>query len=187
MTQLWKKIRSLGSIFWYGYDKYMEAETPEVETPHVALTSNSNVAYNHRLSKAFTESHNRKAPFDTIAFPESEQGRIWLYNVSATEHEITHHALGVHKIPARKRRASYAVFGSIPKIVKNMKWDADTDTMHLVEESGRRVAMDFIDPDNFGLDQSASVHNQYRMSIGNNLSVRGVFWSEYNPVRILPL
>lgn len=106
--------------------------------------------------------------------------KVWIYNVSSIEHEVDHPIIKTGVVPAKKEGEDYAVVTSLPEIVAIPKDNPDLSQTNFALEDGKRLAMDFINPDNLGLDQNLKMKRRLTSS-GRNLSDSGVFWSMHNP------
>lgn len=145
--------------------------------------ANATVSINAELSKNFTEV--RRLP---IVLPESSilhkhsasSPRIYIYNISPLSHEKDHPIFKKVTIPGCPVGQPYKLAFSLPSILPQTRvFMFQNDEISFEYINGARVAMDIVNPDNLGLDQSVSV--VYSCSQGNDLGVRGVFWSYNNP------
>lgn len=122
--------------------------------------------------------------FQTLNFDLPITGKVWIYNVSKLTHEVDTPTLGRVRIPGNKTRKRYSMWTSLPNLIRIPCQTYGDNGEILVTNrvmDGKRFAMDLINPDNLGLDQDFKSHLGYSTSIGRNLGVRGVFWSEHNP------
>ena len=189
--------------FWYGYRRAkatgplfkefststripVESTYPEyLKPPQPRLRVNTTPpVHNPEFSKAFSQSHNGLPIIDYEAFSIDvpSRGKVWVYNVSKVTHALNQRPLGKISIPGNTTRKRYSLWTSFPSIMKlpSQKFGDNGEIVATAQlMDGRRFAMDLINPDNLGLDQTSIIKNC--MSIGRNLGVRGVFWSEHNP------
>jgi hypothetical protein len=137
-----------------------------------------------KWAKGLQMFHNPEFHYDFAHFgliPVLPQDKVWIYNVSRQQHEIVGHPILAKVIfPAAKEDEDYAVVTSIPRVMRYAKNNVDTGAMDVVFEDGRRIAMDLINPDNFGLDQNKPIGHA-GTSAGRDLGAKGVFWSMKNP------
>ena len=122
--------------------------------------------------------------FQTLNLDLPITGKVWVYNVSKLTHEVDTPTLGRVRIPGNTTRKRYSLWTSFPNLVRTPCQTFGDNGEILVTTrviDGRRYAMDLINPDNLGLDQDFKSHLGNSTSIGRNLGVRGVFWSEHNP------
>jgi hypothetical protein len=137
------------------------------------------VKYNGHLSKAMTEGCLQRNPLaDT---PDISGGKkVWIYNVSLMSFSISSHPIfGDINIPAREEGKQYSVWSSIPSALRVPRLNVDSSTIEFFYQDGRRIAMDIINPDNLGLDQTSE--RTIRTGVNRNLGDKGVFWSLNNP------
>lgn len=132
-----------------------------------------------RLSRLMTLGANPNFLANFEDFSKREMGKVWIYSVNTVEFSI-HTATGVIKFPGRGKKR-YAVVTSLPQVVRYSVEDTNTDTLHAVCTDGRRVAMDIINPDNLGLDQSPKKASYETGSENRDLGDKGIFWSTNNP------
>lgn len=123
---------------------------------------------NPELSRCINQWNN---PIPTIDFGSmvKSENRIWVYNASRVEHRKEHPMLGAVKIPANTTKKKYCVYTSFPEVIMNPKLDIENNTITYFPSAGKFFVEDLICPDN-GF-----------ASIGNDFSIRGVFWSYSNP------
>lgn len=162
----------------------LQAAAAEPEAPLVA--GYEVLGLNPRLTEIMNEAYRNYVgtAIRTDVIPSGIEGLVWIYNVSACAHEVQHPALaGSHReVPGRKGKKPYAVFGSIPRVVRWLRYNSDTGENEIVYEKGERVAMDFVNTENLGLDQSIDTEkNRGCISVGTNYGKRGLFWSLNNP------
>lgn len=122
--------------------------------------------------------------FQTLNLDLPITGKVWVYNVSKLTHEVDTPTLGRVRIPGNTTRKRHSLWTSFPNLVRTPCQTFGDNGEILVTTrviDGKRYAMDLINPDNLGLDQDFKSHLGYSTSIGRNLGVRGVFWSEHNP------
>lgn len=132
------------------------------------------------FSKRMNRPHEPQLKLDGAVFSTSpEVERVYIYNISPMEHEKDHPMFTKVVIPACPIGLPYRLAFSLPGNVMQTKVDVVDDTVSFYSISGKRVAMDIVNPNNLGLDQNE--HMPYAISLGNDLGVRGVFWSTNNP------
>lgn len=134
-----------------------------------ALMQSANVAYDPSMENL------------NWTFKQQGKVKVWIYN---TNHQGCVLGNGFIKkliVPACPQDAEYVVATSIPAVMIQPKDNADNDCIDYVMFDGRRVAMDLIDPENFGTDQDANFGRSRSLSSGTNFSMRGVFFSTHNP------
>lgn len=112
----------------------------------------------------------------------TEQNKVYIYNVSRSSFDRSHPVLGKNVIPGIKGKEKYTLFTSIPETIAVPKDFLESpNTLDISINDGKRVAMDFINPDNLGLDQNVK-STMYSLSVDtNNFGKRGLFWSMHNP------
>jgi hypothetical protein len=163
-------------------------ETEHTQELRTSLEPNSTINYSRKYNREMSESLERGSnePFyyDFAHFgliPVEPKDKVWIYNVSRMQHEIVGHPiLSAVTFPAAEEGEDYAVVTSIPRVMRYPKPNIESGVMDIVFEDGRRIAMDLINPDNFGLDQNQDIKNS--TSDGTrNLGAKGVFWSLKNP------
>lgn len=105
---------------------------------------------------------------------------VYLYNVSESPFVISRPPLFKEfTIPGRKSEQRYALATKLPQPLLIPKGNVDSNEVDMVPTDCRRIAMDIINPDNYGIDQDAHVPNV--TGIGNNLGAKGVFYSLNGP------
>jgi hypothetical protein len=140
------------------------------------------VRYSPELSHRMTESNTIQTypsldTFNTLSLLDNK--RVWIYSISLISHNVDHSIIKMRTIPACSEDKDYAVVTSIPMVMLIPKDNVESFTKDFVLQDGRRVAMDFINPDNLGLDQNQEI--RYGLAGGgSNLSKSGVFWSTHN-------
>ena len=154
-------------------------EPPKESFGITATISNLN---NKELSEGLNRCCNPEVHHDFMHFnliKNNPKDRVWIYSVSNMEHTPVHHPLlRFVKFPKVKAGEDYTVVTSIPRIFRYTKDNVDTNTIEPMFIDGRRVAMDFVNPDNLGLKQGVEC---YKTSSGRDLSEKGIFWSLKNP------
>jgi hypothetical protein len=170
----WKKNVTILSI-WNRSGNRHEIKMPGVQEANIT------VKLNPELPARMAYSNNY---FDvSLLFPRyillniGSEFKVWLYNVGSMSHEV-HRPVGHISIPACKKEEKYTVVTSLPGTILFTNHKTCDSTVDFTIEDGRRVAMDIINPDNFGIDQNAC---QYSISQGADLGKLGVFWSLNNP------
>jgi hypothetical protein len=159
-------------------------EVVKLEPPkkRLEVTCHIDKLSNKELSEGFNRSHNPEAQFDFMHFnliKNETKDRVWIYSVSNMElTSVQHPLLSFVKFPKVKAGEDYTIVTSIPRIFRYTKDNAYTNEVDTVFIDGRRVAMDFVNPDNLGLNQKEAV--RYTSS-GRDLSEKGIFWSLKNP------
>lgn len=137
------------------------------------------------LSTALTQGCNVACQYDFKRMPpppSKSKAKVWIYNVSKMEHGAPDHpTLNNVKIPAVKDGEDYAVVTSIPRFIRNSRPDFDSQDIDIVFEDGRRVAMDFINPANLGLNQDQPSSYPWSSDGSRDLGAKGLFWSLTNP------
>lgn len=201
LTQIGNKIYDYLYELWYGYRR-AKAKDPifplsiksEVVPTNIPpylkpdpLKANSRVSTGTKFCKKMQDglsvgTNQRIAlDFGTVNVEQPITSKVWVYNASKLTHEVDHPTLGRVKIPGNTSRKRYAMWTSFPNLVR-MPSQVFGDNGEILVSTrvmcGKRFAMDLINPDNLGLDQSFT---KSFTSIGRNLGVRGVFWSEHNP------
>lgn len=178
MFQFFKRIII---AFFSGGRVVPEPSTKEEPIALSTKQANAVARYNGDMSQSFTDSHKAPALIDYNSVAEiPESAPVWMYNVSKMNHEVYHPQVGKMTIPA-KDKGTYAVFTSFPSIMKFPVASVDDAYVRASLLDGRRFCMDLINPDNLGLDQTFESKLKYLTSSGNNLGVKGVFWSLNNP------
>jgi hypothetical protein len=110
-------------------------------------------------------------------FKESvESPRVYIYNISPFIHQKEHSIFKNIVIPKCPIGKPYVLAFSIPEKMVSTKVDVCMDQTYFSGFDGKRVAMDIINPNNFGLDQNLD-NMRYNNDGSDNLSKRGVFWS----------
>ena len=107
--------------------------------------------------------------------------KVWIYNISHREYVLGNSMVKNLPVPACPEDTEYAVVTSLPAVMIYPKDNVDNNSVDYILFDGRRVAMDLIDPSNFSTDQDANFDWARRLSVGNNFSLRGVFFSTHNP------
>ncbi len=138
--------------------------------------------HNASLSDSMTKGNNRSFNFNLQDYLYSRKPDYWvyLYNISEQSFDVFRPPLfaNVH-IPGRKRGEEYATAARLPSPLLAPQGSVDSDELSTNLMDTRRVAMDMVNPDNLSLDQDTVIAKP--SNIGNNLSVKGVFWSLNNP------
>jgi len=164
-------------------------ETEHAQELRTSLEPNSTINYSRRDNRKMSESLERgsNAPFnyDFAHFgliSVEPKDKVWIYNVSSQRHTpVSHPVLGREvNFPAAEEGEDYAVVTSIPRVMRYPKPNIESGVMDIAFEDGRRIAMDLINPDNFGLDQNQDI-NSPTSDGTRNLGAKGVFWSLKNP------
>lgn len=107
---------------------------------------------------------------------------VHMYNIAEQEYKVSRPPLiRIMTIPARKRGERFAYVTSLPSPVIELKPNVDSGESDVVPLDARRLATDIVNPENTGIDQNIVVDSRKVISQGNNLSVRGVFWSLIGP------
>jgi hypothetical protein len=105
--------------------------------------------------------------------------KVYIYNVSAESFKVKNSHFEA-TIPACPKDKEFVLFTSIPEVIGIPKLNVDTCAVDLLLEDGKRIAMDLINPDNLGLDQTKEC--RFTNSDGsNNIGKKGVFWSLHSP------
>ena len=202
LTQIGNKIYDYLYELWYGYRR-AKAKDPifplsiksEVVPTNIQpylkpdpLKANSRVSTGTELCKKMQDGlsvgigQRIALDFGTAAIELPITNKVWVYNISKLTHKVDHPTLGRVRIPGNTSRKRYVMWTSFPNLVR-MPSQVYGDNGEILVSTrimcGKRFAMDLINPDNLGLDQSL-VTSTY-MSIGRNLGIRGVFWSVNNP------
>lgn len=201
LTQICNAIYDFFYESWYGYRRakaeeqmikpgeipvcHTCASIPEYLKPVPLVANCTPPIYNREFSEALSISNNQAnvIDFETLNIEFPITGKVWVYNVSKLTHEVDHPTLGRVKIPGNTSRKRYSMWTSFPNVVRipDQTFGDNGEILATVRAmDGKRFAMDLINPDNLGLDQSKETP-KYGLSMGRNLGVRGVFWSEHNP------
>ena len=112
---------------------------------------------------------------------------VYLYNTSEQSWEGLNAicrppTMPVVNIKAKAKGEEYALVAVIPSPIYTSVTSVDSGEVFKKPLDGRRFAMDIINPDNLGLDQSRTLQTGQDSSAGtNNLGNQGLFWSENNP------
>jgi hypothetical protein len=143
---------------------------PTVSTPQ----------YNHRLSEGFNRTYNPPMAihFGSL-FPTKKTKRVYLFNISAMEYRQSRPPNFRNIIiPAKKEHEEFARAFSLPQPLPVTRSNVDTAVSEIVWDDARRVMTDIVNPDNVGFSPK-DTKAKFSTSYGNDLSVRGVFWSEH--------
>ncbi len=106
---------------------------------------------------------------------------VYIYNASEESFEAGNSTVKRLEIPGREPRKRYRYITSFPDVVTLTKPDADAATFITTALSGVRLAVDLISPDNLTSDLDAGPRPEACLSIGRDLSKRGVFYSLSKP------
>ncbi len=194
LTQIGNKIYDYLYYFLYGYRR-AKAKDPifpiniknEVVPKPDPLKVTHQVSTGTKLCKKMQDGlvgfRSRIAlDFGTATIELPITSKVWVYNVSKLTHEVDHPTLGRVRIPGNTSRKRYCMWTSFPNLVRMPSQTYGDNGEILISTRsmcGKRFAMDLINPDNLGIDQSLGTSTY--TSIGRNLGVRGVFWSVNNP------
>jgi hypothetical protein len=118
---------------------------------------------------------------DHLHRASASSSRVYLYNISPMTYEKEHPIFKFVVIPKCSIGKPYKLAFSLPEVMVLTDYKIDVYETDYIYQDGKRVAMDIVNPDNFGLDQNVRTSYRYLHSIGNDLGVRGVFWSMHNP------
>jgi hypothetical protein len=149
------------------------------------LEVNAGVKYSIELTKVMNGPFLRP-PFNMADAPTLHKlsavaERVYIYNISPMEHEKDHPTFKTVKIPACPVGVPYKLAFSIPSMLVRTDMNVcQNDEITFQGTNGVRVAMDIVNPDNLTLNQWWEP-SPYAYSIGNDLGVKGVFWSLRNP------
>ena len=102
---------------------------------------------------------------------------VWIYNVSRLTFNVDHHFIKA-VVHGRKQDEEYSMVASLPEAVLLPRYNPDSFETTFALQDGKRLAQDFINPDNLGLNQD---QDNKEVSLGRNLNSSGVFWSMNNP------
>jgi len=75
----------------------------------------------------------------------------------------------------------YVLATKLPQPLLIPKGNVDSNEIDIVPQDVRRFAMDIVNPDNLTVDQDAFIDPSKVTGQGNNLGVKGVFWSLNGP------
>jgi hypothetical protein len=107
---------------------------------------------------------------------------VFLYNVSEQSFDVSRPPLiRKFKIEGKSAGFKYKLCARFPQPLLVPKGNVDSNEIDIIPQDTRRFAMDIINPDNLGLDQDAVIKPEDVFAIGNNLGVKGVFWSLNGP------
>lgn len=143
------------------------------------LKPNCTVSPYRKMSKSLTEQYNPPMAIEVFShlYPTKKSQHVYLFNLSAQEFRTSRPPLFRELIiPGVKDGQEYAAAFSLPQPLPIQRPNIDSFITETVWEDARRVAMDIVNPDNLGVDPK-KIKAQYSTSYGNDLSVRGVFWS----------
>jgi len=84
-------------------------------------------------------------------------------------------------LPGMKANEKYHFVASYPQPMLMPKLSDQSSEMDAVRVDARRYVMDIINPDNATLNMDTVVPAEHRLSINNDLSIKGVFYSLNNP------
>lgn len=176
-----QQLRTLWHEFWIWYH-FGSATTIEVvedrKTEDPPLKVNAWVKPSYKVTSDAYKS--TVIDWKSLGLSAKEGGpRVWIYNVSRMEHRADHPLLRNVCIPANTTRKRYTLYTSLPYVVVETQHNIDSNETYGLPSWGKRLAMDLINPDNLGLDQTAEL--KYSTGIGRNLGEKGVFWSLNNP------
>jgi hypothetical protein len=151
------------------------------DPPLKVLKVNAWVKPNYSMGKVMSDAYKPTViDWKSLGLSAKEGGpRVWIYNVSRMEHRADHPLLRNVCIPANTTRKRYTLYTSLPYVVVETQHNIDANETYGLPSWGKRLAMDLINPDNLGLDQTAEI--KYSTGIGRNLGEKGVFWSLNNP------
>ena len=159
------------------YELLNDGEPPRI--PNCTITNTRS-----KLSEGLQMFHSPYVHYDFANFgliPVLPKDKVWIYNVSRQQHmPVNHPILTEVKFPAAKEDEDYAVVTSIPRVMRYTKENIYTGHVDIVFEDGRRIAMDLVNPDNFGVDQEKPIWHAGTAE-GRDLGAKGVFWSMKNP------
>ena len=138
---------------------------------------------NAEWSKSMNETSNLYIDlcFDQLNILPKLEGKVWIYNVSQQNYELSNSLIRRCKVPACPEGDDYVVVTSIPLVIAHPKHLLDDNTTDYFLMDGRRVAMDLINPSNLSIDQDKDCDWLSHMAVGNDFSKRGVFFSTHNP------
>lgn len=116
-------------------------------------------------------------------FPKKRTKRVYLFNLSTMEYTQSRPPNFRNLIiPAKKEHEEFARAFSLPQPLPVTRTSVDNGVAEIVWDDARRVMTDIINPDNLGFSPKDKA--KLSTSYGNDLSVRGVFWSEHeNPTK----
>lgn len=141
--------------------------------------------YRGDLSKAQAIAHN--VDFNMFSANNYMMSRppeyfVYLYNVSQQSFSISRPPLfREFIIRGRQDNERYTLATKLPQPLMVPKGNVDSNEVDMVPTDCRRIAMDIINPDNFGTNQDAVLDSRSITSQGNNLGAKGVFYSLNGP------
>lgn len=183
---LFKKI---WKWLWYGnYSEYIDVlyheSNHEVHKDKESLQPNAFIANSDiKICTPLEDVYDRqvKSPLEDyqkqLFEASTKSARVYIYNISPVEHHRTHSIFPNIVMPACPVGKKYELAFSLPEIIVVTKFLVDNNETDFLAQDGKRIAMDIINPDNFGLDQNTKTYGYSSSGDTNNLSKRGVFWS----------
>lgn len=83
--------------------------------------------------------------------------------------------------PAGSANIKYVLATKLPQPLLIPRGNVESNEIDIIPTDTRRFATDIINPENLGIDQDAFIDSKNRISVGNDLGKKGVFWSLNGP------
>jgi len=107
---------------------------------------------------------------------------VYIYTISMQSFEVSRPPLFRDvKIPARAKGERYKLVTRISQPFMVPKGNVDSNDIDIIPADARRVAMDIINPNTYGIEQDFVLDPKFVFSQGNDLGARGLFWSYNGP------
>ncbi len=136
------------------------------------------------ISKAMQRANNIDFEFVAASYMlnRAPDYYVYLYNISEQDFFVSRPPLiKEFKIEKRVPGTEYKLCARFPQPLLVPKGNVDSNEIDIVPQETRRFVMDIINPDNLGIDQDAAIDPANVWSVGNNLGVKGLFWSLNGP------
>jgi hypothetical protein len=105
---------------------------------------------------------------------------VYVYSVADREIRIKRPPIFPNLVMPARGKERYVKVTSLPSPLQTVDRDLNGNLIANWTD-GRRAAMDLINPNNWGIDQDATLAGKTAMAVGVNNGERGVFWSLNDP------
>ena len=157
----------------------------------MALEANATITHSDNLSRGMNAANNINFEFfATASYMLNKEPDYFVYIYNLSEVNVGDDVSFVVSRPPLmrefriKRRlpgTEYTLATKLPQPLLLPKGNVDSNEVDMVPQDVRRFAMDIINPDNLTIDQGAFIDPGKVTGQGNNLGVKGVFWSLNGP------